>query len=157
MSHPAADITIERVTVASAELCAALGLLTPQLTRHAPASEPEWVATVVGSPAVHLLVARDGGAIVGLVCLVLVPQPTGIRARLEDLVVDELARGRGVAVALVSECIERARAAGARDIDLTSNPTRTAAIAIYEAAGFVRRSTNAYRLSFMDTSAPTHR
>ena len=73
--------------------------------------------------------------------------PTGMRAWIEDVVVDELARGKGVGEALSREAIRAALDAGARTIDLTSHPTREAANRLYRRIGFVLRDTNAYRFS----------
>ncbi|MCS5685302.1 MAG: GNAT family N-acetyltransferase, partial [Acidimicrobiales bacterium] len=71
--------------------------------------------------------------------------PTGLRAWIEDVVVDEAARGRGIGDALNRAAIERARAAGARTVDLTSRPSREAANRLYRRLGFVERGTNMYR------------
>jgi ribosomal protein S18 acetylase RimI-like enzyme len=101
-----------------------------------------------------LLVARlasDGeegagaGDIVGTLTLVVFPIPTGTRALIEDVVVDETARGRGVGEALTHAAIDRARAAGARTVDLTSRPSREAANRLYQRLGFEQRETNVYR------------
>jgi GNAT superfamily N-acetyltransferase len=82
---------------------------------------------MVSSPASVLLVARDAeGAVIGSLTLALFRVPTGLRAWIEDVVVDESARGAGAGEALVLEAVRRARGAGARSIDLTSRPSREA-------------------------------
>jgi len=73
--------------------------------------------------------------------------PTGTRAWIEDVVVDESARGLGMGDALVAAAMERARELGARNIDLTSRASRVAAHRLYERAGFEVRETNVYRYS----------
>jgi ribosomal protein S18 acetylase RimI-like enzyme len=78
---------------------------------------------------------------------VVFPIPTGIRAWIEDVVVDEAARGRGVGEALNRHALDRARAEGAKTIDLTSRPTREAANRLYLRLGFVPRETNIYRFT----------
>jgi ribosomal protein S18 acetylase RimI-like enzyme len=70
---------------------------------------------------------------------------TGVRAWIEDVVVDETARGRGVGEALSQEAVRRALALGARTVELTSRPSREAANRLYRRLGFVRRDSNLYR------------
>jgi len=94
---------------------------------------------------VVLLVAVSEGVTVGVLALVLFRIPTGLRAWIEDVVVDEAARGGGVGEALNRVAIERARAAGALTVDLTSRPSREAANRLYRRLGFVERETNVYR------------
>jgi ribosomal protein S18 acetylase RimI-like enzyme len=105
---------------------------------------------MVRSEASTVLVARDGGpggTIVGSLTLAMFRIPTGVRAWIEDVVVDESARGRGVGEALTQEALGRARAAGARTVELTSRPSREAANRLYLRLGFEVRDTNVYRFS----------
>jgi len=85
-----------------------------------------------------------------MLTLVVFRIPTGVRALIEDVVVSEEARGRGVGAALVDEALGLARQSGARTVDLTSRPTRVAANRLYERMGFERRETNCWRYSFQD-------
>jgi ribosomal protein S18 acetylase RimI-like enzyme len=78
------------------------------------------------------------------------PIPTGFRAWIEDVVVDESARGKGLGEALTAEAIRLAREAGARTVDLTSRPSRKAAGRLYEKAGFEERETRVYRYRMPD-------
>ena len=94
-----------------------------------------------------LLVARAAGQTVGMLTLVTFPIPTGIRAWIEDVVVDESARGQGVGAALTREAVRLARSAGARTIDLTSRPSRESANRLYERLGFRLRDSRVYRLA----------
>ena len=71
--------------------------------------------------------------------------PTGVRAWIEDVVVDGDARGRGVGEALNRHALDRARMLGAKTVDLTSRPSREAANRLYQRIGFVPRETNVYR------------
>ena len=64
-----------------------------------------------------------------------------------DVVVDEIARGRGVGELLTNAAIDRARAAGAKSVGLTSRPAREAANRLYSRMGFEVRDTNVYRLT----------
>jgi len=127
------------------ELVAAFARLIPQLSATTSPPGRTALAEIVGSPAVTLLVARSGGSIIGTLTLAMFPIPTGFRAWIEDVVVDEAARGKGVGEALTSEAIALAHAAGARTVDLTSRPSRKAAGRLYERAGFEERETRVYR------------
>lgn len=137
---------IEVVDAVSDELTEALRHLVPQLSRSAPAVTRERVEAVVASDANRVLIARDAaGRIVGTLTLVVVQIPTGTHAWIEDVIVDERARGQGVGAALTQEGLRIARDEGARAVDLTSRPSREAANALYLRAGFTRRDTNVYR------------
>ena len=107
------------------------------------------VTAIVESEATVLLVARreEDRAIVGTLTLALFRIPTGLRAWIEDVIVDQAAAGAGIGQLLTTAAINRARQAGARTLDLTSAPRREAANHIYEKLGFERRETNVYRLS----------
>ncbi len=109
---------------------------------------PEVIREIVEAPANTVLIARDGrdnGRIVGMLTLVVFRIPTGVRAWIEDVVVDEAARGRGVGEALSQEAIQRAVGVGARTVELTSRPSREGANRLYQRLGFVRRDSNVYR------------
>lgn len=142
------EIVVEEATAVTPELVAAFRQLTPQLSRTAPAPGGAELAEMVRSPATVLLMARDPEkGLVGSLTLVLFRIPTGVRAWIEDVVTDEAARGRGVAEILCREALNRASAAGARTVDLTSRPSRDAANRLYRRLGFVQRDTNVYRWS----------
>ncbi len=135
-----------------AQIAQALQTLIPQLSKSAAKLSPAQVAQIAGHEACTLLVARlspqpaAAEEIVGAMVLVLFPLPTGQRAWIEDVVVDESARGKGIGEMLNRRAIEIATAAGARTIDLTSRPSRAAANRLYQRLGFEQRSTNVYRL-----------
>ncbi len=128
------------------EVVEAFGRLLPQLSGSAPPLDQAAIAAIVASPAITVLLARSsGGAIVGSLTLVMFPLPTGLRAWIEDVVVDGAARGQGVGGALTTTAVQRAIAAGARTVDLTSRPSRAAAGRLYERAGFRLRDSRVYR------------
>lgn len=138
--------TVEQATVSDPELVEAMARLVPQLSRSAPAPTPDELDAIVSSPATALLVARDGnGRIVGSLTLAIFRIPTGVRAWIEDVVVDEQARGAGAGAALVRAAVELAEREGARTVDLTSRPDREAANRLYVREGFEARHTNVYR------------
>jgi GNAT superfamily N-acetyltransferase len=140
------DLTIEEATRVDDELVDAFAALTPQLSHRAAAPGASELEAIVRSPATVLLVARDGGGrIIGSLTLVVFRIPTGVRAWIEDVVVDEGARGSGVGGALVKAALDRAEAVGARTVDLTSRPDREEANRLYVRMGFDQRTTNVYR------------
>lgn len=137
---------ITQATTVSDELVAAFARLVPQLSSSAPPPTREELEAIVSSPATRLLLAHDPtGAVMGSLTLVVFRIPTGVRVWIEDVVVDEAARGQGVGEALVSEAIARASQEGARTLDLTSRPSRVAANTLYEKVGFKQRDSSVYR------------
>ncbi len=146
MSSPAQPVRIEQAAVVSDDLVAAVASLLAQLSATAAPPNAAQLGELVASPASRLLLARDEqGVLIGMLTLVLFPIPTGIRAWIEDVVVEERVRGRGVAAALTQEALRLAAAHGARTVDLTSRPGREAANRLYARLGFRRRDTNVYR------------
>jgi ribosomal protein S18 acetylase RimI-like enzyme len=141
-------MNISEATEVSDELVAAMARLVPQLSSsNPPPTRPE-LQELVDSPATILFIARDpdrAGEIVGTLTLALFRIPTGIRAWIEDVVVDTAARGKGIGEALTRAALARAKAAGAVTVDLTSRPSREAANRLYRRIGFERRETNVYR------------
>ena len=130
------------------EAVEAFARLLPQLSSSAPPLDRAALEQVVGAPATTILVARSGDTISGTLSLVMFPIPTGVRAWIEDVIVDEAARGQGIGEALTVQALRLAEAAGARTVDLTSRPSREAAGRLYERVGFQARSTRLYRYSF---------
>jgi ribosomal protein S18 acetylase RimI-like enzyme len=129
------------------ELWAAVAHLLPQLSTSSAAPTLEELRQVIDDPATTLFVARDGDAVVGMLTLAAFRLPTGVRAWIEDVVVDNAARGQGVAAELVAAALAHAAEAGARTVDLTSRPDREAANRMYVRLGFEARATNVYRYS----------
>ena len=142
-------ITISTVRTVDEDVVEAFQKLIPQLSRSNPAPDAETLQAIADSEASTLLVAREEtGIIVGSMTLAMFRIPTGLRAWIEDVVVDESARGRGVGQLLNEYALDIARAAGATTVDLTSRPSREAANRLYQRLGFVARDTNVYRFSF---------
>ena len=135
---------VERVTEANDALAAALARLVPQLSpKRQPAGIVELVA-LVATPGTSLIVARDGEDVLGMLTLIVYRVPTGLRATIHDVVVDEAARGRGVGEALTREALRQAADAGAVSVELTSRADREAANRLYRRLGFELRETNVY-------------
>jgi ribosomal protein S18 acetylase RimI-like enzyme len=123
----------------------------------APLTLPELEA-IITSPTTHLFIAVDGATLIGMLTLVLVRIPSGLRAHIEDVVVDKPHRGKDYGKALALAAIDLATKSGARTIDLTSRPSRKEAIGLHQALGFTRRDTNVFRLEVgqvMATGAAT--
>jgi ribosomal protein S18 acetylase RimI-like enzyme len=136
---------IEIATQATEELWDAFQRLVPQLTSNNPPPSRDDLAALVKSEASTLILARaDDGLIIGAANVAVYRVPTGIRAIIEDVIVDESARGQGIGEALVRRCLEIAREKGASGVSLTSNPMRLAANQLYLKMGFKKRETNAY-------------
>jgi ribosomal protein S18 acetylase RimI-like enzyme len=138
-------VAIEEATSVDDDLLRAFERLVPQLSRSNPPPTRAELEEIVSSPATVLFVARSGDAIVGTLTLALFRIPTALRAWIEDVIVDESARGSGVGEALNQAALERARSEGAKTVDLTSRPSRAAANRLYQRIGFQPRETNVYR------------
>ena len=141
------NCTIECVTQADEELQAAFSRLIPQLNPTHTAPSLAELERVLAEGATELLIARDGpgAAILGALALVVFSTPTGRHAWIEDVVVDETARGRGIGEALSRAALARAAERGADAVNLTSHPGRTAANQLYQKIGFEPRLSNLYR------------
>jgi ribosomal protein S18 acetylase RimI-like enzyme len=124
--------------------------LIPQLSSSNPAPDAVALQRIIDHDATTLFLAYLDGRIVGSLTLAVFPIPTGVRAWIEDVVVDEGARGHGVGEALNRAALEHARSLGAITVDLTSRPSREAANRLYRRLGFVERETNVYRFSLDD-------
>ncbi len=139
------NIAVEIASTVTPELVDAFAMLIPQLSKSNPPPTAQALQAIIDSPASILFLARLDGAVVGSLTLVAFRIPTGVRTMVEDVVVDESARGTGAAVALTNAAMEAAKRLGATTIDLTSRPSRVAANKLYQRLGFVQRDTNVYR------------
>jgi ribosomal protein S18 acetylase RimI-like enzyme len=139
------SVNVEIAEEVSDELIEALNTLLPQLSTTAAQLTASEVASLVNSAATCVFIAREDGPIIGSLTLVVFPTPTGLRAWIEDVVVDGAARGRGVGEALTKAAIEESRRRSVRSIDLTTRPSREAANRLYARLGFELRDTNVYR------------
>ena len=139
------QVSVERVASADEEILAACHRLIPQLSSSSAPIALQELQEVVSSEASVMYAARVDGRVVGLLTLVVFRIPTAVRAWIEDVVVDESARGKGVGEALNRAALDEARRRGAKTVDLTSRPSRAAANRLYQRIGFVARETNVYR------------
>ena len=137
---------VEIATTLTPAIVDAVERLVPQLSSSSPPPSTAELGEVVGSPATDLFIALDdGGTIVGMSTLAAFRTPTGMRAWVEDVVVDDAGRGQGVGTALTQAMLDRARERGCVTVDLTSRPSREAANRLYRSLGFAPRETNVYR------------
>ena len=142
-------ITIEELRDVTDDVVDAFARLVPQLSSSAKSLDAAAIKDIVSSSAVTVLLARnDNDTIVGTTTLVTFRIPTGARAWIEDVIVDDSARGQGVGMLLTEEALKLAKESGARTVDLTTRPSRVAAGRLYERAGFTQRDTRVYRYSF---------
>ena len=147
-------VTIDTVATVDDELLAAFERLIPQLSSSSPPPSRQQLAALIDNSETVLFVARgigSGGAtegIIGSLTLAFYRIPTGLKAWIEDVVVDEAARGRGVGAALTNAALAEARTRGSKDVSLTSRPAKEAANRLYQRIGFEARETNVYRYKF---------
>ena len=139
------ETIIEIVDTVTDELVDAFDRLIPQLSSSAPSPGRDVLQAIVGSPDSELFVARVGGRIVGSLTLATYMIPTGLKAWIDDVVVDSDARGQGIGEALNRAALDEARRRGAKEVDLTSRPSREGANRLYRRLGFEARDTNVYR------------
>lgn len=147
-------VTIDTVASVDDELLAAFERLIPQLSSSSPPPSRQQLAALVDNRETVLFVARGIGSegttegIIGSLTLAFYRIPTGLKAWIEDVVVDEAARGRGVGAALTNAALAEARTRGSKDVSLTSRPAKEAANRLYQRIGFEARETNVYRYKF---------
>jgi ribosomal protein S18 acetylase RimI-like enzyme len=142
-------IQVTPVKSASADVLAACHRLIPQLSSSSAPISTQELEEIIESDTTVLFAAcsnqESDQEIVGLLTLVIFRIPTGVRAWIEDVVVDDKARGKGVGDALNRAALAEAGRRGAKTVDLTSRPSREAANRLYQRLGFKQRDTNVYR------------
>ena len=145
---PAGEVVVDTAEVVDDALVAAFERLIPQLSSSSPTPSSAALAASVDGADTVLFLAKLEGVIVGSLTLAFYPIPTGRKAWIEDVVVDETARGRGVGAKLNEAALAEARRRGVKDVSLTSRPSRQAANRLYQRLGFEPRETNIYRYRF---------
>jgi len=135
---------IRPADVVDQQLVEAMATLIPQLSSSPPPTQPQ-LREIVDSPDSVLYLAWLDGRIVGTLTLAFYRMPTGLKAWIEDVVVDRSARGHGVGEALNRAAMAEAARRGAKNVNLTSRSKREAANRLYQRLGFVPYDTNVYR------------
>jgi ribosomal protein S18 acetylase RimI-like enzyme len=153
-------VRIEEAAQATPELVEAFARLVPQLSRSSPPPDAAALQALIAHQGTTVFMARSSArssapasgtatdtavSYIGTLTLVVFSIPTGVRAWIEDVIVDAAARGQGVGEALTRRAVEKAKAQGAKTVDLTSRPSRESANRLYQRIGFERRDTNVYR------------
>ena len=139
-------MTVERLLAYSDAFMTALKILMPQLTRFSPIPQEEEIIALLENPNTSIWIAKDDDErIVGMLTLVIYRTPTGVHAWIEDVIVDEASRGKGLGKLLTSTAIEYAEQKHAKAISLTSRPERIVANQLYQKMGFELINTNLYR------------
>jgi ribosomal protein S18 acetylase RimI-like enzyme len=139
-------IDIYELSSADGKTLRAVNELIPQLSQSASVMNEIQLRQLVESEATKLFIAQDKEVVLGMLSLAIFSIPTGTKAWVEDVVVSQTARGKGVGVALMNHALAVAKDAGAKSVDLTSRPSREVANKLYQKLGFTARETNVYRL-----------
>jgi len=139
------SVQIEICEVVDDDDLQAFEILITQLSNSNPPPSRSELEALVTSEASTLFLAKLDGRIVGSLTLAMFRIPTGVRAWIGDVVVDDSARGHGAGEALNRAALDFAKANGAITVDLTSRPSREAANRLYQRLGFTLRETNVYR------------
>ena len=119
-----------------------------QLTSNPMTLTEEMFNQLIASSNSHLFFLMKDEQIAGMLTVGIYHSPTGGKAWIEDVVVDEAFRGQGLSKLLVAHAIEFTKSQGIPSLMLTSNPKRIAANRLYQAMGFGRKETNVYRMKF---------
>ena len=139
-------MSLEQLKSADEAALRDINALLRQISGRLKDCSTELLDRIVRSLEAELWVVREDNTIVGMATLALVTRPEGIAARVEDVVIRDGERGKGYGTLLLKKLIERAKARGASVVQLTSNPSRTAANMLYKKLGFTFHETNAYYL-----------
>lgn len=140
------SMKIYNVKAVSDTILSVFKKLIPQLTGNQTFPVKEDLENIINSDNTLIFVAEEEGTILGTLTLVFNKIPTGSKAWIEDVVVNEAARGKGVGKKLTQFAIDYTLDIGITKIDLTSSPERIAANKLYQKLGFEKRATNVYRL-----------
>ncbi|MDC0547470.1 GNAT family N-acetyltransferase [Opitutales bacterium] len=138
-------IEISEIQQADEAVLTSVNRLLPQLSKSAKLIDIKQLNRLTESECTRLYFAKEGTEVLGMLSLVVFPIPTGIKSWIEDVVVDERARGKGVGKALMKKALAEAENLGTKSIDLTSRPSRETANKLYQSIGYQERETNVYR------------
>ena len=138
-------IEISEIQQADEAVLTSVNRLLPQLSKSAKLIDIKQLNRLTESECTRLYFAKEGTEVLGMLSLVVFPIPTGFKAWIEDVVVDERARGKGVGKALMKKALAEAVNLGTKSIDLTSRPSRETANKLYQSIGYQERETNVYR------------
>lgn len=139
-------INISELTETSSSVLQSINELLPQLSSSAQVISMDRLSELVESDNTLIFIGTDeSGQILGMLSLIVMKIPTGNKAWIEDVVVDQLARGKGMGKALMNHALEKAKKLAVKSVDLTSRPSREKANMLYQSLGYQIRETNVYR------------
>jgi ribosomal protein S18 acetylase RimI-like enzyme len=101
---------------------------------------------IIGDKKTVVITVREDGEIIGMGMLFLILKPRGFYASIEEMMVDEAHRGKGIGEAIGRKLIEVAKERGVETIELSARPSRVPANKLYQKLGFLPKETNVYRL-----------
>jgi len=137
---------IKKITRFNERAFEAVSRLLPQLSPDAELLTRQYFKSILASESIHFFIAElDKGQIVGMLTIAVYKTPSGIKVWIEDVVVDEAHRGKGIGKELMLAAIDYSKSLGSKDIRLTSRPSRIAANELYLKLGFKKYETNFYR------------
>jgi ribosomal protein S18 acetylase RimI-like enzyme len=139
-------INISELTETSSSVLQSINALLPQLSSSAQVISMDRLSELVESDNTIIFIGTDeSGQILGMLSLIVMKIPTGNKAWIEDVVVDQSARGKGMGKALMNHALEKAKELAVKSVDLTSRPSREKANMLYQSLGYQIRETNVYR------------
>ena len=121
--------------------------LLEQLTNRPVKLTGTTLRKIISQENTHLFFLLADQEIAGMLTVGIYHSPTGGKAWIEDVVVDEKYRGQGLSKQLVTHAVRFVKEQGIPLIMLTSNPTRIAANKLYQKLGFEQKQTNVYRMN----------
>ena len=138
-------VEIKQIKEITPDIVSAFSRLMPQLAPHLKAPQMEDLSHIVNDKNKYIFIASNP-QIVGTITLVIVKIPSGTRAWIEDVIVDQHARGQSIGEKMLLHVIEFAKKLNVASINHTSSPSRIAANKLYQKLGFNLRETNVYRI-----------
>lgn len=141
---------IEKLLTANQNQLTSINFLISQLSEGLRPLTIQSLHAILSNENTTLLIASEDHHILGMLTVVKSVAPAGIKAWIEDVVVDPEARGRGIAKQLMAQAAVEATNFAAESINLTSRPEREVANMLYKKMGYEPRATNVYRLSLIE-------
>lgn len=138
-------IKVEIATTVTSEIADAITELISQLTDSLSKPSCDYLRQILESDTTTLFLAKENDKIVGMLSLIIYLVPSGKKSWIEDVVIDNHSRGKGIAKQLIEQAFSFAKNQGVEKIDLTSNNKRIAAHQLYKKLDFVKRDTSVFR------------
>lgn len=106
----------------------------------------DYLNTLISEPNIKIFVEFDENQIItGIITVVIIKLLSGVKARIEDLVVLKKKRGKGIGKNLIKYSIIYCKKKNIQFIDLTSHPDKIEANNLYLKLEFKKGDTNVYR------------